>query len=176
MKYFYFLIVFVLSFPSNTISQSLGVGSTEDEFTSYFKSNIGSLDPLEGLWLRKQKGQNQQYVHEQLQKTENEDSEQYIAIVWMNNEFKEFSIKNSICEFICNRNSVFSKTPEKNKYIVTLNYESAKGEIKSFTLYDRDFHINEYVWNFYFTGDQYKDNYWKITTEEFWHRLYPSSN
>ena len=173
MKSLYFLLLILLS-PLTSLGQLFGVGSTQEDFTSYFTNHRQFSDSLEGLWLRKQKIQNNSYLDSNFFSTTDYSSDQYIAIVVIDNEFSQFVLENGICKRILDKNFVFSTAPEKGKYIVTLNLDpDKKGEIISFYLYGNDFHINKYDWKSYYKGYKSKGTYNHYTVEEIWHKLYP---
>ena len=181
-----FIFLFILFFPLLTFCQIFGVGTTENEFLDYFDKHATTLDSLEGLWIKTSKSIKSTYAGSGLASSKEDASQQTIVIVKGKNGFTEFNMVKEVCTFILKKNTCFSNTAEKNKYILTINYDPDKqGEISSFTIKGSDFHI-EYSW----TSDNRKDydnsyNTYnkthsiqfisiKTTVKEDWHKIYPN--
>ena len=183
-----FIFIFILFLPLLTSSQNFGVGTTEDEFFNYFDKHAATLDSLEGLWIKTSNSIKKNYIDGKLASTNEENSEQNIAIIKGKDGFTEFNMVKGICTFILNKNTFFSNTAEKNKYILNIKYDpDNKGETSSFTLIGSDFHI-KYSWKssnykdfkktLDFEGNQVNDNnkysLVETSTNENWHKLYPN--
>lgn len=163
-----FFILFIAGLAQSQNTQNFDIGTTEDEFIKYFKSHIKSLDPLEGIWVRAMKTQT--YDHGNYEATK--ESEQLCVCVWFENKFKWFQMGNGVCTFILKENHIYSKSPEKGRYLITIRRITEDDLTKSFYLYGDDFHFD---WQFEASRPDmgYDKNY--VISEE-WHRLYPKEN
>lgn len=183
MKNIYYLIVLIIVTLSScpALGQSFDKGSTETEFVEYYKSKLGSLDPIEGIWIRKSSMYT--YYEDTKETTAPSTSEVEIAIVNYLGKLSIYFIEDGICYAKNIQVCKITKSAVPNRYFFSMDWDSTTPPYcysvppQSFSVVNNAFSITYPQQCHTGSGTTISTvgSYYKVESTDNWNKIYPIS-